>query len=127
MARVSGVDIPPRKKINIALRYLYGIGPAIADAIVEEAGIDKITKAQDLSEAQMARIREIIEEKYTVEGELRRQIQASIKMLKDLGTYRGTRHIRRLPIKGRTHTNARTAKGRKRVAIAGKKKAPTSK
>lgn len=125
--RVAGVDIPGKKKIRIALRYLYGVGPTAADAILDEAAIEPTMLADALSEAQVARIREILEAKYPVEGELRRQVQSNIKMLKDLGTHRGQRHIRRLPIKGRTHSNARTAKGRKRVAIAGKKKAPTSK
>lgn len=127
MARIAGVDIPGQKRINVSLRYLYGIGPTLASSILDEAGIDPATKAGELSESQMARIREIIEGKYPVEGELRRQIGANIKMLKDLGAHRGQRHIRRLPIKGRTHSNARTAKGRKRVPIAGRKKAPTAK
>ncbi|MBI4237986.1 MAG: 30S ribosomal protein S13 [Deltaproteobacteria bacterium] len=127
MVRIAGVDIPGQKRTDIALRYLYGIGPTLASSIVEEAGIDPATKSSELSEAQLARIREIIEGKYPVEGELRRQIGANIKMLKDLGSHRGSRHIRRLPLKGRTHSNARTAKGRKRVPIAGRKKAPTAK
>lgn len=127
MVRIAGVDLPGRKKVGIALRYLYGVGPTLADSIIDEAGIDPTLHAEKLSDAQIARIREILEGKYPVEGELRRQVQANIKMLKDLGTYRGQRHIRRLPIKGRTHTNARTAKGRKRIAIAGKKKAAAGK
>lgn len=127
MPRIAGVDIPAKKKVNIALRYIYGVGPTSADAIVDEAGIDASTKAGDLSDAQIARIREIIEAKHTVEGELRREVQTNVKLLKDLNTNRGNRHIRRLPLKGRTHSNARTVKGRKRVAIAGRKKAPTSK
>ncbi len=127
MARIAGVDIPPRKKIAIALRYIYGIGAVAAESIVNEAGLDPKLKSGDLTEAQVAQIREIIEEKYVVEGDLRRQVQANIKLHKDLGTFRGMRHIRRLPIKGRTHSNARTAKGRKRIAIAGKKIAPKGK
>lgn len=124
MPRIAGVDIPRNKKIRIALRYIYGVGPTTADMIIDEAGIDPNMRAEEVSEAQGARIREIIESKFPVEGDLRRQVQGNIKMLKDLGTYRGLRHIRKLPIKGRTHSNARTAKGRKRIAIAGKKLAP---
>lgn len=124
MPRIAGVDVPRNKKIRIALRYIYGVGPTTADMIVDEAGIDPNIRAEEVSEAQAARIREIIEGKFPVEGDLRRQIQSNIKMLKDLGAYRGLRHIRKLPIKGRTHSNARTAKGRKRIAIAGKKLAP---
>ncbi|MBI2343343.1 MAG: 30S ribosomal protein S13 [Deltaproteobacteria bacterium] len=124
MARIAGVDVPTKKKVGIALRYIYGIGPTVATAIVDEAGIDPATLAGDLSETQVAAIREIIEEKYPVEGDLRRQVQSNIKLLKDLGSWRGMRHIRRLPIKGRTHSNGRTCKGRKRLAIAGKKAPP---
>ncbi len=125
MPRIAGVDIPGKKKVSIALRYIYGVGPAVANLVIEEAGLDGNMKAEELTEAQGARIREILEAKYPVEGDLRRQTQANIKLLKDLGTFRGMRHIRRLPIKGRTHSNARTAKGRKRIAIAGKKLAPS--
>lgn len=124
MPRIAGVDVPNKKKVAFALRYIYGVGATISDKIVEEAGIDPNTRAGDLTEGEAARIREIIEAKYMVEGDLRRTVQSNIKMLKDLGSYRGTRHIRKLPIKGRTHSNARTCKGRKRVAIAGKKLAP---
>lgn len=125
MARIAGVDLPGKKKVGFALRYIYGVGPTSANSIIEAAGLDPAMRAEALSEAQTARIREILEEKYSVEGDLRRQIQSNIKLLKDLGAYRGMRHIRRLPIKGRTHSNARTAKGRKRIAIAGKKIAPS--
>ncbi len=121
MARIAGVDVPGRKQVRIALRYIYGIGPALADAIIKDSGIDPFMKADELSESQMARIREVIDSKTLVEGDLRRAVQSNIKLLKDVGAYRGIRHIRRLPIKGRTHSNARTAKGRKRMAIAGKK------
>ncbi|MBI4366333.1 MAG: 30S ribosomal protein S13 [Deltaproteobacteria bacterium] len=128
MPRIAGVDIPPKKKLRVSLRYLYGIGPTTALQITREAGIDSELRAETLSEAQVARIREIIEQKFTVEGDLRRVVQGNIKLLKDMGSYRGHRHIRRLPCRGqRTHTNARTAKGRPRVAIAGKKQAPKGK
>lgn len=125
MPRIAGVDLPGKKKVGIALRYIYGVGPSLAHSVITEAGLDPVMRAEELSEAQTARIREILEEKYSVEGDLRRQVQGNIKLLKDLGAYRGLRHIRRLPIKGRTHSNARTAKGRKRIAIAGKKLAPS--
>lgn len=123
MVRIAGVDIPGKKRVRIALRYLYGVGAKTAELIIDEAGIDADMYADDLSESQVAKIREVLESKYPVEGELRRQVQGNIKLLKDLGAYRGLRHIRKLPIKGRTHTNGRTAKGGKRLAIAGKKKA----
>lgn len=124
MPRIAGVDVPGKKKVGIALRYIYGVGPTTANALIVEAELNPAMRADELTEAQTARIREILEEKYPVEGDLRRQVQGNIKLLKDLGTFRGTRHIRRLPLKGRTHSNARTAKGRKRIAIAGKKIAP---
>lgn len=129
MPRIAGVDIPGKKRIVAALTYIYGIGSATSEKILEEAGIDFSVRAEKLSDADLARIREIIEAKYSkVEGELRREIQANIKRLKDLGTYRGMRHIRNLPCRGqRTHTNARTRKGRKRVAVAGRKEAPAAK
>jgi small subunit ribosomal protein S13 len=124
MPRIAGVDVPSKKKVHIALRYIYGVGATVAGVIINEAGIDPATKAGDLSEGQIARIREIIESKFRVEGDLRRQVQGNIKLQKDLGTWRGLRHIRRLPLKGRTHSNARTVKGKKRMAIAGKKAPP---
>ncbi len=128
MPRIAGVDIPAKKRIEVALRYIYGIGPVNSRKILEEANIDINIRAENLTEAQVAKIRELIDAKYRVEGDLRRDIQANIKRLKDLGTYRGSRHIKNLPCRGqRTHTNARTRKGKKRIAIAGKKKAPTAK
>lgn len=124
MPRIAGVDIPAKKKVGIALRYIYGVGPANAKSICKEASIDENLRAEKLTDAQVAKIREIIDEKFRVEGDLRRDIHADIKLLKDLGSYRGMRHIKHLPCRGqRTHTNARTAKGRPRIAIAGKKKA----
>jgi small subunit ribosomal protein S13 len=128
MPRIAGVDIPADKKIGISLRYIYGVGPTTAKQILKQAGIDENMRAKDLAEGEVAKIRSIIEADHKVEGDLRREIQANIKLLKDMGAYRGLRHIRHLPCHGqRTHTNARTAKGRPRIAIAGKKKAPTSK
>lgn len=128
MPRIAGVDIPAKKRITIALRYIYGIGPTNAKLILNKAGIDENLRAEKLSEGEIAKIRDLIEDTWKVEGDLRREISSNIKLLKDIGTYRGLRHIKRLPARGqRTKTNARTAKGRPRIAIAGKKKAPTSK
>lgn len=125
MPRIAGVDIPSRKPILYGLRYIYGVGLTLAKDILEEAKIDPSVRGETLTEMQVAKIREILEQKYKVEGDLRREISANIKRLKDLGTYRGMRHIRNLPVHGqRTHTNARTRKGRARIAIAGKRQAP---
>lgn len=125
MPRIAGVDIPGKKRTVVALTYIYGIGPTTSRRILTQAGIDEGVRADDLTEAQVARIREVLDAGYKVEGDLRREVQGNIKRLKDLGSYRGMRHIRRLPCRGqRTHTNARTAKGRKRIAIAGKKVTP---
>jgi len=126
--RIAGVDIPGKKRVVIALQYIFGIGPTIAKTIVEQAGFEPGLRADDLDEQQVAKIREIIEARFKVEGDLRREVTSNIKLLKDIGAYRGQRHIRKLPCRGqRSSTNARTCKGRSRVAIAGKKKAPTSK
>jgi small subunit ribosomal protein S13 len=128
MPRLAGVDIPGKKRIVIALTYIYGIGPTTSRKILKVANIGESIRADDLSEGDIAKIREVLDAGYKVEGDLRREVQGNIKRLKDLGAYRGMRHIRRLPCRGqRTHTNARTAKGRKRVAVAGKKIAPVSK
>ncbi|PIR17280.1 MAG: 30S ribosomal protein S13 [Deltaproteobacteria bacterium CG11_big_fil_rev_8_21_14_0_20_49_13] len=128
MPRLAGVDIPTKKKITFSLRYIYGIGAKVANDICEEAKIDPNLRAEKLTDAQVASIREIIDSKFKVEGDLRREVQANVKLLKDLGAYRGLRHIRHLPARGqRSHTNARTAKGRPRMAIAGKKQAPGAK
>jgi small subunit ribosomal protein S13 len=127
MARISGVDLPGKKKIEIALTYLYGIGLATSSKILGKAGIDPNLKTDQLTDQQIAKIREEIEN-LKVEGDLRKEISMNIKRLTDLGAYRGLRHRANLPCRGqRTHTNARTRKGRPRIAIAGKKKAPTSK
>lgn len=128
MPRISGVDIPARKPILYGLRYIFGVGLTLSRDILAEAKIDETVRSETLTEAEVARIREILEQKYKVEGDLRREISANIKRLKDLGAYRGLRHIRNLPVHGqRTHTNARTRKGRSRIAIAGKKQAPGAK
>jgi len=122
MARISGVNIPTNKRIHIALRYIFGIGPKIAGDICTEASIDIAKRVNQLNDEEVNKIREIIETKHSVEGDLRRKISMDIKRLTDLGCYRGLRHRKKLPVRGqRTHTNARTRKG-KAVAIAGKKK-----
>lgn len=121
MARILGVDIPRNKIMRIALRSLYGVGPKVSQEVLEKANIDALKSSNDLSEEEVNTIRLILEEQYTVEGDLRREVGLSIKRLKDMGCYRGVRHRRGLPVRGqRTHTNARTRKG-KAVAIAGKK------
>ena len=122
MARISGVNIPTNKRVTIALTYIFGIGPKIADVICSSAKIEKSKRVNQLSEDEITKIRELIDKDYTVEGDLRRQVAMNIKRLTDLGCYKGLRHRRKLPVRGqRTHTNARTRKG-KAVAIAGKKK-----
>ena len=122
MARISGVNIPTNKRIHIALTYIFGIGPKIADDICSQASLDVSKRVNQLNDEEVNKIREIIESKHSVEGELRRKISMDIKRLTDLGCYRGLRHRKKLPVRGqRTHTNARTRKG-KAVAIAGKKK-----
>ena len=122
MPRIAGVDIPGKKRSLVALTYIYGVGLTTSKKILKTAGIDESIRADDLTDSQIAKIREVLDAGFKVEGDLRREIQANIKLLKDIGTYRGQRHIRRLPCRGqRTRTNARTAKGRKRIAVAGKK------
>ena len=122
MARISGVNIPTGKKIHIALTYIFGIGSKIANDLCDQASIDKTKRVNQLNDDQLNKIREIIEQKHVVEGDLRRKVSMDIKRLNDLGCYRGLRHRKKLPVRGqRTHTNARTRKG-KAVAIAGKKK-----
>ena len=122
MARISGVNIPTNKRIHIALTYIFGIGSKIAGDICSEASIDIAKRVNQLNDDEVNKIREIIETKHSVEGDLRRKISMDIKRLTDLGCYRGLRHRKKLPVRGqRTHTNARTRKG-KAVAIAGKKK-----
>ena len=121
MPRISGVDIPPDKPIRISLRYIYGVGPANALAILKEAAIDPERKARELSEEELAKIIGIIDRGILVEGALRRQIQQNIARLRDISSYRGVRHRRSLPVRGqRTRSNARTRKG-PRKTVAGKK------
>ena len=121
MPRISGVDIPPDKKIKISLRYIYGIGPTNAMAILKELAIDPERRAKDLSEEDLARIIGVIDRDFEVEGALRRGIQQNIARLRDIGSYRGHRHRRSLPVRGqRTRSNARTRKG-PRKTVAGKK------
>ncbi len=123
MARISGVDIPREKRIDVSLRYLYGIGPTTARRVCDEARVDGATRTRDLTEPQVARIREIIDRSFTVEGDLRREVALNIKRLQEIGSYRGLRHRRGLPVRGqRTRTNSRTRKG-PRKTVAGKKKA----
>ena len=122
MARISGVNIPTNKKIYIALTYIFGIGRKRASDICIKASIDQSKRVNQLNDDEVTKIRELIESSYAVEGNLRREISMNIKRLTDLGCYRGLRHRKKLPVRGqRTHTNARTRKG-KAVAIAGRKK-----
>jgi small subunit ribosomal protein S13 len=121
MARIAGVNIPSAKRVVIALTYIHGIGNAKAQEIIDKADIGATRRVADLTELEVSRLREIIDQDFTVEGDLRRETSMNIKRLMDLGCYRGLRHRKKLPVRGqRTHTNARTRKG-KAVAIAGKK------
>jgi len=122
MARISGIDLPPAKRIEIGLTYIFGIGRSKAHSILDRAKVDYGVKVRDLSEDEVSRIRRVITTEETVEGDLRKNISLDIKRLMDIGCYRGIRHRKGLPVRGqRTHTNARTRKGKRR-AIAGKKK-----
>jgi small subunit ribosomal protein S13 len=124
MARIAGVDLPRDKRIEHALPYIYGIGLTRSRAILENAGVDPDTRVKDLAESEVAKLREIVDSTYKVEGDLRREVQLNIKRLMDIGCYRGLRHRRGLPVRGQsTKTNARTRKGPRRT-VAGKKKAP---
>ncbi|MFN7930429.1 MAG: 30S ribosomal protein S13 [Blastocatellia bacterium] len=127
MARIAGVDLPPQKRAEIGLTYIYGIGRARANVILSEADVSLDKKIRDLSEDELNKIRAIIDQQGMVEGDLRKQIQMDIKRLMDIGCYRGLRHRKGLPVRGqRTHTNARTRKGPRRMTVA-KKKAPGKK
>jgi small subunit ribosomal protein S13 len=118
MARIAGVDLPRNKRIEIALTYIYGLGRHAANVVLTEAGISRDKRSDDLDENDIRKIRDAIEANFRVEGDLRRDVQLSIKRLMDLGCYRGTRHRRGLPARGqRTHTNARTRKGPRRMAV----------
>jgi small subunit ribosomal protein S13 len=121
VARIAGVDLPRNKRMEVALTYIYGIGRPTAKKILDEANIDLSKKSDSLTEAEVSKIREIIDRAHRVEGDLRREVSLNIKRLVDLGCYRGIRHRKSLPVRGqRTHSNARTRKG-PAVAIAGKK------
>jgi small subunit ribosomal protein S13 len=123
VARIAGVNIPTQKRVIIALQYIHGIGPKLAKEVCEKAGIPEQRRVNQLTDAEVLQIRETIDRDYVVEGDLRRDVAMNIKRLMDLGCYRGLRHRRGLPVRGqRTHTNARTRKGKARP-IAGKKKA----
>ena len=116
MARIAGVDIPRDKRVEVALTYIYGIGRPTARKIIEKAGIDPLTRTKDLTEAEVNKIREIVDKEYQVEGDLRREVSLNIKRLMEIGCYRGLRHRRGLPVRGqRTKTNTRTRKGPKRT------------
>ena len=123
MARIAGADIPDDKKVEVSLTYIYGIGPASSKSILQAADIDPTTRVRDLTESEVAQLRETIESGYMIEGDLRREIAMNIKRLMDIGSYRGLRHRRGLPIRGqRSRTNARTRKGpRRSIGRKGKK------
>lgn len=126
MARISGVTIPTDKQVQVSLRYIYGIGPKYAADIVQKAKIDPTTRVKDLSEAELKKIREIIDNDYMVEGDLQRIVTNNIKRLKEVNAYRGLRHKHNLPSHGqRTRTNARTRRGKKSTVGGTKKKAPS--
>jgi small subunit ribosomal protein S13 len=124
VARIAGVDLPVNKRLEIALTYIYGIGRTRSIKILHRAVVDKALKVSELSEDQLSRIRQVIEEEGAVMGDVQKGVQLNIKRLMEIGSYRGLRHRRGLPVRGqRTHTNARTRKGKRRASIAGKKKA----
>lgn len=125
MARIAGVDLPKSKRMEVALTYIYGIGRSSSRDILGKAGVSQDLKSDDLTDDDTAKIRQVIEQEYKVEGDLRRDVTANIKRHLDMGSYRGQRHRRNLPVRGqRTHTNARTRKG-PRKTVAGKKPAPS--
>lgn len=124
MARIAGVDLPARKRAEIGLTYIYGIGRTRAKSILHRAGIDANKKIADLTEDEVSKVRQILEDEGAVEGDLRKEVSLNIKRLIEMGSYRGLRHRRSLPVRGqRTHTNARTRKGPRRGTVANKKKA----
>ena len=124
MARISGVNIPLNKRVEIGLTYIYGIGRSTSNRLLSEAGIEPDRKVRDLTEAEVVKLREMIDSDFTVEGDLRRERSQAVKRLQEIGSYRGLRHRRGLPVRGQnTKTNARTRKGPKRMQVAGKKKA----
>jgi small subunit ribosomal protein S13 len=120
MARISGVDLPKEKRVDVALRYIYGIGPTTSRQILTTGGVSPDIKVKDLTEAEVSRIREVIDKEFKVEGELRKEINLNVKRLIEIGSYRGLRHRRSLPVRGqRTRTNARTRRGAKKT-VAGR-------
>jgi small subunit ribosomal protein S13 len=124
MARISGVNIPLNKRVEIGLTYIYGIGRSTSNKLLTEAGVERDRKVRDLTEDEVVRLRELIDNQLTVEGDLRRERSQNVKRLQEIGSYRGLRHRRGLPVHGQnTKTNARTRKGPKRMQVAGKKKA----
>ena len=126
MARIAGVDLPPQKRAEIGLTYIYGIGRSRANSLLARAGVSPDKKVRDLSEDEVNRVRHILEEEGAVEGDLRKEVTMNIRRLIEIGSYRGVRHRRNLPVRGqRTHTNARTRKGPRRGTIANKKKSTT--
>jgi small subunit ribosomal protein S13 len=123
MARIAGVDLPPKKRAEIGLTYIYGIGRARANSVLFRAGVSPDKKVRDLTEDEVNRIRHILEEEGSVEGDLRKEVSMNVRRLIEIGSYRGLRHRRNLPVRGqRTHTNSRTRKGPRRGTIANKKK-----
>jgi len=127
MARIAGVDIPRDKRIDISLRYIYGIGSATSKSIVTSAQVNPATKVRDLTDEEVSRIRELIDKEHTVEGDLRREVRQNVQRLIEINCYRGVRHRRGLPVRGqRTRTNARTKRGARRT-VAGKRKAAAKK
>jgi small subunit ribosomal protein S13 len=123
LARIAGVDLPRNKRTEIALTYIFGVGRSAAREICKRTGVDREAKLKDLTEDEVRLLRTVIENQFKVEGDLRREISLNLKRLIDIGSYRGQRHIRKLPCRGqRTHTNARTRRGKKRVAVGKKKK-----
>ncbi len=124
MARIAGIDLPPNKRVEIGLTYIFGIGRPTSNKVLATAKVSPETRVKDLSEDEVSRIRKVIQEDVRVEGDLRKEVASDIKRLMEIGCYRGLRHRRNLPVRGqRTHTNARTRKGPRKGAIAGKKKA----
>jgi small subunit ribosomal protein S13 len=123
MARISGVNLPLNKRSEIGLTYIFGIGRSTAGKLLDEVGVDRDTKIRDLTEDEVTKLRDAIDESLTVEGDLRREVSQDIKRLQEIGCYRGLRHRKGLPVRGqKTKTNARTRKGPKRMQVAGKKK-----
>lgn len=123
--RIAGINIPKEKKIEFSLRYIYGVGPTLAKKVLEAAKIDGNTRTKDLTTEQQDKIRAIVEKSYKTEGDLRREVQANIKSMKDIKSYRGVRHMKHLPVRGqRTKTNSRTVRGNvRKTAVSGKKPA----